>query len=156
VCGLAYLCSLPEPRKQTDQWYLEKEFGHKPGFQQWYDQKVIEYAADSSMHFLNSERNISVHFNKQQIHTRSDTNLSTTDYLFVSDSITVTQTNDDGTTEAFSSPPVPKPPEKPTETTIERVWYIDTSRISGDKAVITVCEEHVHKLERLLVEAEQL
>ena len=148
--------SLPEPRKLPDQWYLEKEFGHKPGFQQWYDQKVTEYAADSSMHFLNSERNISIHYNNQQIHTRSDAKLTFTDYVTVSDSISITTTHADGTTETFSSPSTPAPPERPSEFSLERIWYFDTSRMSGDKEVVSVREQHVRKLEKLLAGAGQL
>jgi len=168
------ITSLPEPRKQPDQWYLEKEFGHRPNFQQWYDKKVNELATDTAMHFLNSERNIVIHYNRQSMHIRSDTHISTTEHVVVSDSVTVSVLQENGTTETISPPPPERKSgfhpdsyeiirllqrfikRKPTETAMERVWFFDTSRISGDKKVITVCEEHLEKLSKLIDEVERL
>ncbi len=151
------ITNLPEPRKQPDQWYLEKEFGHRPNFQQWYDKKVNELARDATMHFLNSERNIAIHYNQQSMHIRRDTHISITEHVVVSDSVTVSVLKENGTTETVGSPISPPPPKrKPTKTSMERVWFFDTNRISGDKKVITVCEEHLEKLSRLVDEVELL
>src|SRR5713226_6992545 len=57
------ITSLPVERGKKDSWYLEKEFGHRPGFQTWYDEKVDEFKADRGMRFMNSERANAVHFN---------------------------------------------------------------------------------------------
>jgi hypothetical protein len=150
------ITNLPAKRDKKDIWYMEKEFGHRPDYWTWYDEKVQEYATDKSMQFINDERAIAVHFNKQSLHTHADAKVSFTEYLNVSDSFTITSTNiEDGTTETFESPPTPPVPERPTETSFERTWYFDIDILAGNKEVISVCEAHFRKLENLVEECEK-
>jgi hypothetical protein len=121
------ITSLPGERSsKKDLWYLEKEFGHRPGFQKWYDEKVDEYKEDTSMQFMNDERANAVHFNFQSSRTRAEMKVT------------------------FAKP------EKSKKTTTERVWYFDTDQIMGNKTVIMACDEHIHKLEKIVDEVERL
>jgi hypothetical protein len=110
------ITSLPGKRSKKYLWYLEKEFGHRPGFQKWYDEKVDEYKEDTSMQFMNDERANAVHFNFQSSRTRAEM----------------------------------------IEKSSERVWYFDTDQIMGNKTVIMACDEHIHKLEKIVNEVERL
>jgi len=149
------ITSLPAERGKKDSWYLEKEFCHRPNFQKWYDKKVEEFKADTSMHFMNDERANAVHYNYQSSRARAETMVNFTNPLTVSDSFIGTVTNIDGTTETVSSQSDPTP-EKPIETSTERIWFFDTDKIMGDKSVIVACEEHIRKLEKIVDEVERL
>jgi hypothetical protein len=132
-------------------WYLEKEFGQRPGFQTWYDEKVDEFKADRSMQFMNDERANAVHFNYQSSSTRAEMKVT----IPTSASLTSTVTNTEGITEGVS-PQSDSTPEKPPERFPERLWYFDTDQIMGDKTVIVACEEHIRKLEKIVDEVERL
>ena len=92
------ITNLPRPRADEDKWFMEKEYGHKPGFKEWYEEKRLQLNSDEIMQFLRGERNIVVHFNKQIIHAVSTTKESFVDQLSVSSSFQAVVTNvDDGT-----------------------------------------------------------
>ena len=145
------ITSLPVERGKNDSWYLEKEFGHRPGFQTWYDEKVDEFKADKSIRFMNDERANAVHFNYQSSRTRAEMKRT----IPTTASLTSTVTNSEGSTEGVS-PQLDGTPENPPEKFPECRWYFDTDQIMGDKTVIVACEEHLRKLEYIVDEVERL
>jgi hypothetical protein len=150
--------SLPAPWGKESKWYIEQEFSHRPGFRKWYDDRVDEFKTDTTWPFLKQERNIVVHFNQKSVHTRADATYSFVEHLPISSTSTATVTNTvDGTTQiSGSSENMTQPEAKPTEASIERIWYFDTNEITGDKKVIPVCEWLIGTLERLIDEVERL
>ena len=149
--------NLPAARKKDSKgnyrnsWFLEQELGQKPGFETWYDQKVLELQSDTIMHFLHDERDIAVHFNKSDIHYHLDSKLSITEYIALSESIKITAHHEDGTDEVvFESPLEPPPPARPNEVTLEHTWFFDTNRLTGNKEIISVCEYYIATLEKLV------
>lgn len=150
--------SLPAPWGKENKWYLEQEFGNRLYFRKWYDDRVDEFKTDTTWPFLKQQRNIVVHYNQKTVHTRADTAYSSAEPLSAGSGFSATITNVVvGTTQTSgSSENTTKPEAKPTETSIERIWYFDTIEIMGDKRVIPVCEWLISTLERLLDEVEQL
>jgi len=162
--------NLPNSRQKDkkgqyiDSWFLEKEVqqrdaGKGPGFQAWYDQKVLELQKDSIMYFLHDERNIAVHYNGSEVHsTRQHAlKMSFADYVSVANNVEMTTVYvdipEDTNLLIQQLPSVPLVAGKPVQITIEHpeyVWFFNTDKITGDKEVISVCEHYVSTLESIL------
>lgn len=161
--------SLPARRSGRNTCFLEQEVAQRdPGkvsdFQVWYDQKVAELQGDPIMHFLREERNIAVHYNRSEVHSTRQyaLKMSFTDYVSVANSVEMTTVYVDvpENTNFFIQqlPSVPLVAGKPIYITIghpEHIWLFDTDRISGDKRVISACEQYIHTLESILEDCQK-
>ncbi len=133
-------------------WIMKAEFDKVPGFENWYAGEEAQMRNDETMKFLLNQRNISL--KQQPIQPHGNTKATFTEHLTVSDSWSVIVTYADGTQEKFETQPEPPPLPKPTEVKIEQSWYF-SDLPEGNNEVVTICEEHIMKLEQLVNECEQ-
>jgi hypothetical protein len=132
-------------------WIMKSEFDKVPGFDSWYAAKEAQMRSDSTMRFLLEQRNISL--KQKPIQPQGNTKVSFTDYLTVSDSISIIVTHVDGTEEKYESQSEPPPPPKPSEVTMEQLWYF-SELPEGSNEVVSICGAHISKLEQLVSECE--
>jgi hypothetical protein len=99
------------------------------------------------------QRNISL--KRRPVQPHGITKVSFTEHITITDSVVFTVIHADGTQEKFGSPPEPAPPPKPTEVTMEQTWYFNELP-DGNNDVMSVCEQHITKLEALVNECESL
>ncbi|MDH5704314.1 MAG: hypothetical protein OEY99_08875 [Aigarchaeota archaeon] len=131
---------------------MQSEFGNVPGFTDWYNVQRDRMKADDKMKILNAKRVATIH--QESVDPHAHVHVSITEHMLVSDSVSVDVIRADGTEKRHYSTP-PSPPPDPTETvsTVEWRWYFEEI---PDMDVITVCKEHVSKLEYIVTECERL
>jgi len=130
---------------------MQKEFNKVSGFADWYQVQQEKMKANDKMKLLNAKRTMTIH--QQLVQPRAHVNVSTTEHITLTDSMSVIVIRADGTRERYGSAP-PKPPATPakTETTIQWRWYFDEI---SDIDVVTVCQECQTELEAIVSECEQ-
>jgi hypothetical protein len=133
-------------------WIMQKEFGKVPGFANWYTAQQSKMKADAKMKILDDQRDVTIH--QKSISPRAHVNISITEHITVTDSVSVLIIRADGTVERRNSmPPSPPTPPSKTEAMVEWRWYFNEI---PDMDVITVCKEHTSKLESIVTECERL
>src|SRR6266480_906288 len=138
------ITNLPAARKMRDSsyndpWYLEKDFGQKPNFQDWYNEKMVELKTDPIMLFMREQRDTVVHFNFSEIQYLHNTEIIFVENIPISDSFKSVLTQ------------LVRPP-KPTEVFTKHTWHFNADKLAGNKEVISVCEKYIETLEKLLWE----
>jgi hypothetical protein len=128
---------------------MQREFDNVRGFKEWYNEKQSEMQNDETMRLLNDKRVMTIH--QQPVRPRAHVNISISEHVTISESISIVITRADGTVERRESEPTPPPAPAETEATTEWRWYFDEL---PEKDVVTVCEEHIVKLETLVAECE--
>lgn len=128
---------------------MEKEFDKVPGFKEWYGEEQAEMRSDKAMRLLNAKRVMTIH--QQPVRPHAHVNIGISEHILLSDSVSVVVTHADGTIDrSESEPPAPSVPTE-TEGTMKWRWYFDEL---PEKDIVSVCEEHIAKLETLVTECE--
>jgi len=131
---------------------MQKEFGNVPGFTDWYSVQQGRMRDDSKMKILANKRDLTIH--QEPVRPRAHVDLSATGHVIVTASVSMVVIHADGTVERRdSTPSTPPPAPAKTEPTVEWHWYFDEI---PDTDVITICKEHVGKLESIVAECERL
>ena len=130
---------------------MQKEFGKAPGFKNWYAEKQSKMQSDKTMRLLNDKRVMTIH--QQPVRPRAHVNVRSSEHITISESISIIITRANGTVERWESKPTPPPAPAKTNVTTEWRWYFNEL---PEKDVVTVCEEHIVKLESLVAECESL
>ena len=128
---------------------MQTEFDKVTGFGEWYTEKQSKMRNDETMRLLNDKRVMTIH--TQPIQPRAHVNVNITEHVTISASISMVITRADGTIERRESEPTPPPAPAKTEVTTEWRWYFDEL---SEKDVVTLCGEHIVKLETLVAECE--
>jgi len=128
---------------------MQREFDKVSGFKEWYAEKQAKMQSDKAMKLLNDKRVMTIH--QQLVRPRAHVNVCISEHVTVSESISIVVTRADGTVERRESESMPPSAPARTEVTTEWRWYFDEL---PEKDVVTVCEEHIVKLETLVAECE--
>jgi hypothetical protein len=134
---------------------MQKEFDKVPGFAKWYSIQQDKMRADEKMKILDAKRDVTIH--RESVRPHACVEVSITEHITVTDSVSVTVIRADGTVEQQNSINSihPSPPPAPTETesAVKWRWYFDEAPYTD---VITVCKEYISKLESIVAECERL
>lgn len=131
---------------------MQKEFVGVPRFADWYIDQQDKMRADDMMKVLKDKRDVTIH--EQPVDLHACVEVSITEHITVTDSVSVTIIRADGTVEQRNSmPPSPPPAPTKTESTVKWRWFFDEV---PDTDVITVCKEYISKLESIVTECERL
>jgi hypothetical protein len=130
---------------------MQTEYGEVPGFKNWWAEKQDTMRNDGAMRLLNEKRRMTVHVQPVQPH--AVVNVSITEHITISDSVSIVITHADGTVERQESEPTPSSVPARTEMIVEPKWqwYFDEL---PEKDIVTFCKEHIAKLDALVEECE--
>ena len=131
--------------------FMQTEFGKVSGFKEWYAKKRTEMQSDETMKLLNNKRVMTIH--QQPVSPLAQVSVNICERVPISDSLSIVVTRADRTVERRESEPTPPPAPVKTEVTTEWQWYFEELL---EKDVVTVCKEHVVKLEALVEECESV
>jgi hypothetical protein len=130
---------------------MQKEYNKVSGFADWYQVQQGKMKANDKMKLLNTKRTMTIH--QQLVQPRAHVNVSITDHVTITDSVSVIVTRADGTVERYdSAPPEPPPTPAKTETTVQWRWCFDEI---PNIDVVAVCQECMTELETIVSECEQ-
>ncbi len=148
---------------QSVTWFMQKEFNKAPGFKEWYEKKQEVMKQDGDMKVFNKKRRMTIHIEPVKPRARVDVTIyvPTANITVSALPPTVITTKADGTIERRVEPeptlspitPVSDETKAEGKAVTEWRWYFKELR---DKDVVTTCEEHLKKLEALVVECESL
>ena len=139
---------------------MQKEFAKVSSFKKWYTEKQTEMKSDKTMKLLNEKRSMTIHVQPVSPLAHVDITIvvPTLSITMTTYPPTVIVTRADGTIERMESEPPPSTLPSKTEvipakgeTTEEWQWYFEDLL---DKDVVTVCKEHIVKLEAFVKECE--
>lgn len=128
---------------------MQVEFDKVSGFRQWYAEKQTWMKSDQVMTLFNEKRTMTIHERSVNPHARIGIGIS--DTFCLGDSTSIDIIHADGTIERGELEPVPSHKLAQSESTQELRWYFDEL---PDKDVVSVCEEHLVKLDTLVAECE--
>jgi hypothetical protein len=128
---------------------MQKEYGKISGFRRWWSGKQKEMRSDDAMRLLNEKRVMTIH--TQPVRLRGEVNITIKERITISDSVSIVLTHADGTVERREPEPTPSPPATENESSVEWRWYFDEL---PEKDVLTLCKEHMAKLDALVKECE--
>jgi hypothetical protein len=140
---------------------MHKEFKIKPGFESWYSNKHLysgraikknknqEKNPDGNWNLIEDKRNFTIH--QQPVRPSAHVSVTKKEHISISESISIILTHADGTVERREAKPEPLQVPAETEVSPKWQWYFDELK---DKDVVTVCKEHLAKLEALVQECE--
>jgi len=126
--------------------YACNEAKHKSGGQTWYDSQVT---ANPVVKFFKEKRNVSIH--EKLVSPSGKFNLSAGESLSLSESVSVTITRADGSTEAAELVETPAPPvsiESDVSATFE--YFFDDW--PGSEDVITLCKRYLNEVEAIVAD----
>ncbi len=134
---------------------LQKEFWHNPKFKCWYCKKQDEMKADKDMKYFADMRDVSIH--EQSPETQTVITVSSIEPLTISDSLSYVLTREDGTKQ-YSNPqqPTNQPQTAPNPATQSSTMHFYFFVGRNDNDVVTLCENYIDKLFRLILEAKVL
>jgi hypothetical protein len=146
-------------------FFMQKEYkgavGKNTNFETWYSLQQTQMKSDETMVFLLEQRNKAIHQGSVQPH--GITAISVVEHnpiteFVVAVSIPVNATEEERKNliaEATPPEPLPAPPIEPTQTSTTQSWFFNELLQKGlPSDVVTLCEEHIAKLERLVDECE--
>ena len=128
---------------------MQKEFDKVSGFKDWYEETQAKMQNDDAIKLLKDKRDITIH--QQPVRPHAHVNVSITEHIAFSDSVSIVITRADGTVERRESEPTPSPVPAKTETITEWRWYFDEL---PEKDVVTICKEHIAKLDTAVEQCE--
>lgn len=130
---------------------MQKEFDKVSGFKGWYKEIQAKLQCDDTTRLLKDKRDITIH--QQPVRPHAHVNVSITERMALSDSMSIVIIRADGTVERRESEPTPSPMPTKTETKTESEWqwYFDEL---PEKDIVTVCKEHITKLDIIVEECE--
>lgn len=130
---------------------MQKEFDKISGFKGWYKEIQAKLQCDDTTRLLKNKRDITIH--RQPVRLHAHVNVSITERVALSDSMSIVITRTDGTVERRESEPTPPPMPTKTETKTESEWqwYFDEL---PEKDAVTICKEHIAKLDIIVEECE--
>jgi hypothetical protein len=142
-------------------WVMKKEFDKAPGFEKWYEKAQGDMNKDSCMKFFNEKRRMTIHIEPVKPQARVDVTIYVPAVNITASTLppTVTTSTADETTGKRVKPELTTsfvtPASVATTADGEAVtkwrWYF---KELPDKDVATACEEHIKKLEDLVVGCE--
>jgi len=133
-------------------WIMQREFGKVPGFIEWYRIQQDKMRSDEKMRILGDKRHATTH--EEPVRPHAQVGVTVTERLIMTDSVSVVVTHADGTIErSDSTSPPPPPASATTQPNAEWRWSFDEI---PDMDVITVCREHMSKLESIVADCERL
>lgn len=137
-------------------FFMQKEFKRTLGFEAWYEIEQDKMKSDPVMKFFLDARNVTL--KQEHVPTRAQVAVGMSVEISSSVSLSIQVVRADGTKEVVRSEPAsPTGGTKAAETeaTVEWRWYFeDPPRGVVEKDVVTLCEEHVAKLDTLIAECE--
>ncbi len=126
--------------------YAHKESQPQQGGPAWYDNAIAQH---NTVRFFKDQRDISIHANP--ISPSATINVSVTDTLHLSDSVSATIVRNDGTVEEIpASPPAPNPTPAKSESTVTYQYFFTDWNGSDD--VITLCGSYIAQLESIVAD----
>ena len=128
---------------------MQKEYDKISGFKQWWSEKQEKMRSDDAMKLLNEKRVMTIH--TQPVRPRAQVNVTIKEHITVSDSVSIVITHTDGTVDRRESELTPPSVPAKTEGNTEWRWYFDEL---PKKDVLTLCKEHIAKLDALVKECE--
>ena len=128
---------------------MQKEYDRISGFKRWWSEKQKEMRSDDAMRLMNEQRVMTIH--TQSVRLRGQGNITIKERITVSDSVSIVLTHADGTVERREPEPTPSPVATETGSNSEWRWYFDEL---PEKDVLTLCKEHMAKLDALVKECE--
>lgn len=130
---------------------MQKEFDKVSGFKDWYENIQAKLQSDDTMKLLKDKRDVTIH--QQPVRPHAHVSVSITEHIALSDSVSIVITRADGTVERLESEPTPSTVPARTETITEPEWqwYFDEL---PEKDIVTVCKEHIAKLDTIVEECE--
>jgi hypothetical protein len=130
---------------------MQKEFDGISGFKAWYEEMQAKLQSDDTVRLLKDKRDITIH--QQPVRPRAHVNVSVAERIALTDSMSIVITRADGTIERQESEPTrgPMPARTETEAESEWRWYFDEL---PEKDIVTVCEEHIGRLDIIVRECE--
>ena len=128
---------------------MRREFDKVPGFKHWYEEIQAKLQGDDTMRLLRDKRDITIH--QQPVRPHARLNVSITERIILSDSMSVVITRADGAVERQESKATPVPPLAKAASQAQWRWYFDEL---PERDVVTVCGEHIAKLEMIVEECE--
>lgn len=119
---------------------MQKEFDKVSGFKDWYENIQAKLQSDDTMKLFKDKRDVTIH--QQPVRPHAHVNVSITEHIALSDSVSIVITRVDGTVERLESEPTPSTVPARTETITEPEWqwYFDEL---PEKDIVTVCTEHI-------------
>jgi len=128
---------------------MQKEFAGVLAFHKWYSEKQDEMRKHDIMKYLHEQRRLSYHV--RPVRTQSHVSLNLIDHIMVTDSIKIVLS---GTGEVKVTEANQKSQQIPASSaTIELKYYFEDF---AEKDVISICEEDLLELEKLVVDCEKL
>lgn len=130
---------------------MQREFDKVTGFKDWYKEIQAKLQSDDTVKLLKDKRDVTIH--QQPVRLHAHVNVSITEHIAISDSVSVVITRADGTVERLESEPSPSHVPDRTETIVEPEWqwYFDEL---PEKDIVTVSKEHIAKLDTIVEECE--
>ena len=130
---------------------MQKEFDKVSGFKNWYKNIQAKLQSDDTMKLLKDKRDVTIH--QQPVRPHAHVNVSITEHMVLGDSASIVITRADGTVERLESEPTPstEPARTKAITDPEWQWYFDEL---PEKDIVTVCKEHIAKLDTIVEECE--
>ena len=128
--------------------FMQKQFDKAPGFKEWYANKQSGMRSDEIMKLLHRKRVTTIHRESLRPHPHI---VARIDYeVIVNESISIVtayKTTEKSEWESAATGPVPVK----TKVITEWRWYFNEV---PEKDIVTICEEHIVKLETLVAECE--
>ena len=145
---------LEAARSVTDIMHTEYTRKKSPGFDDWHREKTKEMIADPVMHFLLKKRNEVVHAKVVEVQGRHRADI-TEDLSPLTETVTVVVTRADRTVVETQHVPTVAVEPVASSQPVSASQFIWTFQEFPDRDVISVVEEILSKLERLVVECVQ-
>jgi len=125
--------------------YVLEEARPKPGGQQWYDNHI---SARTILKFFKDKRDINIH--TEPIKPLAHYNLTITDTIHLSESLSITVRDKDGNIKQqySSDEPKPKPKEPETPAALEIKYKFDDW--VGSEDILTLCQMYIQELEDIV------
>ena len=130
--------------------FMQKEYSGVENFATWYETVRIELESNTKMKLLNKNRVTTIH--KVPIEPKAQIHVSIHESLTLTDEVTIEIIHADGTIEK-EEPVISESSETPKEIKIEDkwLWYFDNY---NDSDVITICNDCIISLEKIITECE--
>ncbi len=129
--------------------FMQTEFNHAVGFNDWYSTKQHDMATDKVMKLMNEKRTVTVH--QEPVRPHAHVNASFSEPIGIGESVSVVLTRADGTIERRESEPAEPITPTQSKATTEWRWFFDEF---PEKDIVSLCQEHIKRLNDLVAECE--
>jgi len=131
---------------------LQNEYAENTKFREWYEKKKEEMKTDNLLNFFVNKRNYVI--KEGPVELRGKIFLEVHDAITISESVTVIKKRPDGTEEiVHQTEPEIKARAKPKEIKSSYQLFFEDY---PDKDILTLCEEYVERLTKIVEEAKKI